>query len=295
MRRTTKIHSTLNSKARGLIARLHEWTLLCSRLVKKNETGPYDVESKDERAGDLMTITEVVSGAFNNCLSSGPRHKLASERVNYLERVLDELEVTTRERDGKLTDRLHNVLLHLNFNAREYCQAYISEVTERVRDKDTLEEKTDVLYLHMKTIAQLQCERGMRYYDLFPSVKEFIGAWLIEEIAYIERKAAKYDDEPQQSAEYVGNGMPMKVFLDTSVARLACITRALVERGIIQNSNVSDLSQLLSRFVITRRSENVSARAFRLRYYDIEDATRNSVIQSLKDLINHIKQMGQHT
>lgn len=283
-----------SSRIRKLLVRLNAWKVLCNRLGQR-EVQPYDLESKENtEANNVMTITEVVTQSFNNCLAPDNRIKLPPHRLVYLERVLKDLEETTRDQSGRLIDRMHNVLLQLNFNARQYCLAYIREVTERIRDKNTLEEKTDVLYLHMKTIAQLQCERGMKYYDQFPSVKEFIGSWLVEEIAYLERKAAKYD-EPQPSGDYVGSSVPMKVYLDTSVARLACITRALVERGIIQNSNVSDLSQLLSRFVITRRSENVSARAFRLRYYDIEDATRNSVIQSLKELINHIKQFGQTT
>ncbi len=288
-----------STRSRKLLARLDDWVVSCLRIVHKHGTDK-EKDLPGTRDSDVSLVTsliEIVSDSFRAWFAPGTHLKASSDTFDYLDRVLDDLTATlghtNRLQPDRLADRLHSVLLQLNFNARPYCFLFIAQITDRLSAKNTPEQKMDVLYEYLKMVMQLQCERGMMYYDLYPNVKEFIGGWIIEEISYLERKTARLDEQPQQPlGEYFDNGMPMKILLNTSVARLACITRALVERGIIQNSNVSDLSLLLSKLVITRRSENVSARAFRLRYYDIEDSTRSAVAKTLKELARHVETMG---
>lgn len=294
MPKPARSHLALPKRAQKLLAAVDEWVLACECVIREADVEPKN-HPRDENPelNNVTWITQAVSDAFHLWFTPGARLQLSAERMDYLEYVLNELRDATRKGDGRLANRLHHVLLSLNFNARPYWWGYVLEVDERLKSKQAPEHKIDFLSLHLKFIAQQQYEYGMMFYDRYPSAKECIGGWLMEEIAHLERTTNRYATEPESKGDFFGNGMPMKLMLNASVARLACITRALVEKGIIQNTSVSDLSQLLSKFVVTRRSENVSPQAIRLRYYDIEDATRDSVIQILKELISHVKQLGQ--
>jgi hypothetical protein len=219
----------------------------------------------------VTQLAEVVSTAFENYFTGNPRFVLTSQQLDYFDRVMEELEhiaihMASVDRH-QLLDRIDGVLLSLNFNVRSYCLHYIDQVTLKLKTHQSIDERIETLHYYGKIIGQIRCERGLKYYDHYSGVKDFIGGWLTEEITWFERKDGHHNLVPETSqSDYFENGSEMKILLDTSVAKLACMTRALVERGIILNCNVSDLSRIMSKFTVTRRSENVSVKSFCLRY-----------------------------
>jgi hypothetical protein len=269
-------------QVRRLITRLTEWNSMCKHCLQKKEA---------PEPAYVILITEAIVESFNAWFSNVPHYKLSVERLAYLERVLRELEGTVRSENGNLFERINDVLLNLNFNARPYCQQYISYLNQQVRAKHTPEEKSDTLYGQWKVIAQVQCERGKMYHHHYPPVKEYISNWINEEINFIERKMVHLRHEDPPFDEYLESGKTVKLLTNMSVASLACLMRALVELGIIRNGNVTELSMIISRCFVSKRSENLSARSFRMRYYDIEDATKDSVIELLKQTSRCVREL----
>ena len=62
-----------------------------------------------------------------------------------------------------------------------------------------------------------------------------------------------------------------------SISQFAYFIRTFIEAGVIQNKNISELIRFLVRFVKTKRSENIAYESFRMKYYNVESSTKNSV------------------
>jgi hypothetical protein len=75
-----------------------------------------------------------------------------------------------------------------------------------------------------------------------------------------------------------------KVKLDLSVAQLACLLRMLIESEFITNRNISALIRSVAMACETRRSEHLSPRSLRVKFYEIEDATLGTV----RDMLSHL-------
>lgn len=290
MKKTMTSRRLISLRAKKVTARVNEWKARVKRMHTKA------IDEYDKGAGgdgqSIRSLIDLIEGLFAAWFEPKSNLTLTPDRLDYLERVLDELENLPEDQETPFATRLHNILLQCNFNARSYCQAYIVTICDRIKNKRTLEEKVDALYLQQKIIAQLRFERGMKYYDLYPSVKEFIGGWLTEEINFVERKLDRIRQaEDTSSDEYLESGRSAKLLLNMSVANLACLMRAFVGLGIIRNDNVTELSNIMARTFVSKRSENLSARSFRLRYYDIEDAAKSAVTAMLKDTAQYLKEL----
>ena len=79
-----------------------------------------------------------------------------------------------------------------------------------------------------------------------------------------------------------------KFEFDMSVSQFAYFIRTFIEAGVIQNKNISELIRFLARFVKTKRSENIAYESFRMKYYNVEGTTKNSVKNILHNAIGYI-------
>lgn len=79
-----------------------------------------------------------------------------------------------------------------------------------------------------------------------------------------------------------------KLTLDLSVAQLALLIKSFVETGVIQNKNISELIRFLSRFAVTKKSGSVSQESLRIKYYNVETGTKDSIRNMLHTAIGYI-------
>lgn len=197
--------------------------------------------------------------------------------VAYLEHLLAEL---------MLEDNTHDVLLYLNFNSRKYFQYYIQVVASRLESEDTSLGKLEKLRYELKIVNQVPCEFDMAYTDKYPPLQKMIADWILEEIRFMEQTHGLSPLMPIQENEFTKKDF--KFEFDMSVAQFAFMIKTFIETGVIQNKNISELIRFLSRFVKTKRSGNISYESFRMKYYNVESSTKDSLKNLLHNAIGYI-------
>jgi len=178
------------------------------------------------------------------------------------------------------------VLIILNFNARKYFQYYVKRIATQLEAEDTARGKLEKLRLELKIVNQVQCEFNIAYSNKFPSIQTMIADWISEEIRFLEKSNELSIVNPSNEKEFIKGDF--KFEFDMSVSQFAFFIKAFIETGVIQNKNISELIRFLSRFVKTKRSENISYESFRMKYYNVEDSTKNAVKNTFHTVIGFI-------
>ena len=79
------------------------------------------------------------------------------------------------------------------------------------------------------------------------------------------------------------------VFTSLSVAQLAFLIKLLVDTGIINNKNQTELLKTISKTICTHRNEAISADSLRNKYYNVDKNTTDAVKNMLIDMVNKSK------
>lgn len=224
-------------------------------------------------------LIQIIDHGFTSISQTSTPGKHSS---SYKKILLDQLQ-TVMVSGGKVREEIAETLLTLNFNSRSFCLYYIERISDALDELDSTEDKLRKLSFHYKLINQIQfLNSTLALRRDYVSVKEFIGNWIAEEIAYHEK------DLILRKVSIPADGS-FKVIVDMSVAQFTCFVRALMERRVLLNSNLTELSSFLSKVVATKRSETMSDGSFRRKYYNIEDNTKRSLIEIFSGVIDWLK------
>lgn len=82
--------------------------------------------------------------------------------------------------------------------------------------------------------------------------------------------------------------VPERVELSVSVAQLAILVRAAMETGIIRSRNKTGVIRHLVRLVSTTCREQVSAESLRLKFYSVENGTKEAVKDKLMEMYKKV-------
>ena len=190
------------------------------------------------------------------------------------------------ESEGIENEKIRSLLIHFNFNSEACFDHYIGYFTGQMTEADSISERLEKLAFSYKTINQIQVKPGLNYDSEARPLTDQLSDWLLQEINYLERKVelaskGSLSEEPTIRKEF-------KLEFDMSVSQFAYFIRTFIEAGVIQNKNISELIRFLARFVKTKRSENISYESFRMKYYNVESTTKNSVKNILHTAIGYI-------
>lgn len=184
------------------------------------------------------------------------------------------------------SEKIRSLLIHFNFNSEACYDHYIGHFTAQMTEADSVSDRLEKLAFSYKTINQIQVKPGLIYDSKARPLTDQLSDWLLQEMNYLERKVelalkGSLSEEPTIRKEF-------KLEFDMSVAQFAYFIRTFIEAGVIQNKNVSELIRFLARFVKTKRSENISYESFRMKYYNVENSTKDSVKNLLHTAIGNI-------
>jgi len=215
------------------------------------------------------------------------RDELRYDRQSYISEMIKEIIALF---DGRpLQDpntETRTLLISLNFNSVQFFEYYTrffrSDFTADEIDLDL----TEKLALHFKTINQSVHRPGKAYGVHAPTIKDQLSCWLSEEIQYVQSRGKPRPFKKKNEDEF--SGRDFKIEFDMSVSQFALLTRSFVESGVIQNKNIAELIRFLARFVKTKRSGTISPESLRIKYYDVENSTRDAVKNVLHTAIGYI-------
>jgi hypothetical protein len=188
--------------------------------------------------------------------------------------------------DIDVDDKIRNELLRLNFNSDKFHDHYVQNIINKLVKLDSDRDRYELLALHLKVISQLQVDDSISFVQNKIPIKQSVSEWIAEEMNFIEAKIRlSLIAITKGSESALGD---FKLTLDLSVAQLALLTKSFVETGVIQNKNISELIRFLSRFAITKKSGSVSQESLRIKYYNVETGTKESIRNMLHTAIGYI-------
>ena len=190
------------------------------------------------------------------------------------------------EPEGIESDKIRSLLIHFNSNGKACFDHYVNYFSTLITEADSVSERLEKLAFSYKKINQIQVKPAMIYDPKDRSIKDQLSDWLLQEISYLERKLelvskGSLSEETTIRKEF-------KFEFDMSVSQFAYFIRTFIEAGVIQNKNISELIRFLARFVKTKRSENIAYESFRMKYYNVEGSTKDSVKNILHNAIGYI-------
>jgi hypothetical protein len=235
------------------------------------------LDSLEEENIDRALI-ELLDTAFVHFLKSDSETQLKND---YSNRIIDELNDWVVDNDRHTG--IDKVLIHLNFNSRRYFLFYIHKISEVLANEDSITGKLEVLATKYKEVNQILVDTQIGYTSKYPPLNEIISRWIDEETNFLNKRRQLALALPKSES---ATGTAFRLPMDMSVAQIACLTRAFIERKVLLSNNLSELAGFLASVIVTKRSEGVSEGSFRRKYYNIEDGTKKSVIEILNKTID---------
>ncbi|MEX2232235.1 MAG: hypothetical protein WD824_08750 [Cyclobacteriaceae bacterium] len=229
--------------------------------------------------GTLYTILTRAMGQLLETTSG----KVDARAFDYLDMLIQEIVEVAGEGSSGQSESIEALLWQYNFNSRQYFLYYIKRISVKEKEEETILGKLELLAHELKKVNQAVIERNVQYTSKYPSLQDVVGNWVKEELAFLRTKQqltiTLADPETQIPHDF-------KIALDLSVAQFSCLIRALMEKKLVLNTNLTELAVFLSSAFVTKRSENISVGSFRKKYYNLEEGTKKSVIDSLNKVID---------
>lgn len=210
---------------------------------------------------------------------------LTFRQFNYLKLLRLNIESIDTSQTNRLeTMDLIKVLLHCNFNTESFHDYFLQYIRCSIEKFPTLGEKLDQLTFYLKFSNQESSNHAIAYDTKQSPISIQISEWLSQEVMYLKTKQQLL---PTIAAEEI---MPpeFRLSFDLSVSHLAFLFRAFIETGVIQNKNTSELIRFLTKYAKTKRSESISYESFRIKYYSVENGTKDAMKKTLQAVLNFI-------
>lgn len=229
-------------------------------------------------------LLEILKGSITQQIETG--NSLTFRQFHYLKLLRINIEgidcMNTPDSD---TFQLIKVLIHCNFNVDAYYNYMLRYIGWAVNKVQNLTEKLDQLAFFLKFANQESAMAGAAFDYRKPPINIQIADWISQEMQYLKHKQQLM---PMSiNAEDVAP-QDFKLNFDLSVSVIAYFFRALIETGVLQNKNTSELIRFLTKYVKTKRSESISYESLRIKYYSIEDGTKDAVKKMLQSVLNFI-------
>ena len=177
------------------------------------------------------------------------------------------------------------ILMHCNFNADSFYAYFVRYIQWSIQKVSSVNEKLDELAFYIKFANQETCASNLAFNHFNQPINIQIAEWISQEAQYLKHK--------QQSVPFSVNAedavpTDYKLNFDLSVPLLAYLFRAFIETGVIQNKNTSELIRFLAKYAKTKRSESISYESLRIKYYSVENGTKDAVKKMLQSVVNFI-------
>lgn len=175
---------------------------------------------------------------------------------------------------------LQGLLYYLNFNFSACFEYMIDGIKRAIDEVSSIEARIERLAFMQKQLAQAAVKTGIGFNVHATSLKDEVSRYLAAEMDY----ALHFQ---KSGLENRGDGEPeFRLKLNMSVSQTACLLKMMCDIGLIQNTNAAALIRFVSNHCETKRTGRVSAGSFKLKFYNVEAATRESVREILERLKN---------
>lgn len=235
-----------------------------------------------------VTLIDLVLRVLKKIAENNSEKGTTYRKVMYAKEIQKEL---SRITDGRtindVNEELRQLMYYLNYNSIKVITWHAHYVSSLLDKNEARTEKIETLSLLLKNVSQAQVKPGTGYNLHSPSLKNQLTEYISVELEYHERLQQLSNKPSGPSPDDFLSGFKLK--FEASVSQLAYLLKILIETKIIVNNNVSQIINFLVRFVITRKSENISVGSLRSKFYNVETGTKESVRSMLLSMIHYIE------
>jgi len=230
-------------------------------------------------------LNSVIS-AFSEVIHSP--EKITYRKIDYLHKLSNEiLSFNHQSIESDFTIFLKYKLFYMNFNSVSFSVVLTSEYDKEQKAIASVNEKIEKLSWYLKRITQVPVQNNFVYNPNHKSLKDQVTHWLIEELYFLEKLlvlSTLSNQELNNNKVFV-----FKILTDLSVPQLAYFLRILVETEVIKNPNDKELLKFYAQNSRTKKTENISSESLRVKFYNIEDNTKEEVKSIIIKLLNFIQ------
>lgn len=233
-------------------------------------------------------LADLVLCVLRKIAESSTEKGTTYRKVMYAKEVQKELNrIVESKATVDVNEELRQLMYYLNYNSIKvvtYHAHYLSSLLDKI---ETRSEKIESLSFLLKNISQAQIKPGTGYNLHAPSLKNQLSEYITVELEYHERLQQLSNRPSGPAADDHLSGFKLK--FEASVSQLAYLLKVLIETKIILNNNLSQVINFVVRFVITKKSENISYGSLRSKFYNVESGTKESVRGMLLSMIHYIE------
>lgn len=245
------------------------------------------IEERGKQIGCETGLLTVILNFGNLQLAKRAPNTPTYHTVFYLKELLTRVSdlLSTHAHENTVDEKLHELLLYLNFNSLDFFFHYTRTIKREINDLSTFGEKLNHLYLLQKRTNQTPAKPGFICSNMHPGLQEMIKTWIAEEIKYLKEKelfAAGRNLIPEELIRW----KDFKVITSLSVPQLGNFLRLLIENEIFLNTNKSELIEFFSCFFTSLKQDNISSGSLRANFYKDDASVSKAVREVLLDLIN---------
>lgn len=229
----------------------------------------------------INVVTSALYDFINNA------ENITYRKIDYLHKLVKE--VLNYNHQGivkNLSEFIKDKLYYLNFNSVSYVEVLVSEIKNELDEYNTLNDKLDVLSLILKKINQTPVQKDFIYLPDHKSLQEQITYWLLEEMCFLEKRIVM-SNLSEQALD--GSAHTFKIPTDMSVPQLAYFLRVLFEVKVINRIKELELLKYFAKHTKTKGTENISPESLRIKYFAIDEKTKDEVKSIIIKMLNFIQ------
>jgi hypothetical protein len=181
-------------------------------------------------------------------------------------------------------DVISKCLFQINLNSTGFFYYLSSKIMSEINAISDKAGKIERLNYFLKVYKQEQITEEASYTEN-ANIKKQITAWLKEEIKFISYRI--YNDiNPDLITAYLDDIVEEKLEINLSVNQIAYFLKLGVEAKIITNNNKEEVFRIISKFVSSKKSQNISSISLNRKFYETDNNTVNAVKEHLIKMIN---------
>ncbi|NEW84321.1 MAG: hypothetical protein GZ094_18410 [Mariniphaga sp.] len=207
----------------------------------------------------------------------------------YLNEFVKEIEkVRSSNKENSFLITLREVLIIFNFNTFPVVHHLISMISEDAGKTESIKDKIECLSHWLKDINQVPVKPNYAFDIWHDTMGQFLSNAVREEIQFYEKNLRLFSGTgyPAELSDF--HNATFKFETEMSVTQIACLSRLFMDSEVIKNANIRELLNFLAKHIRSKRQDNISAESLRMKYYNIEEGTREEVQKIIKRLLTNI-------
>ncbi|SEP06687.1 hypothetical protein [Flavobacterium sp. fv08] len=236
-------------------------------------------------------FTSIVLDNLQRFVQSKKFDSITLRELLYRKELLQKLEQHgSEEKRTTLYNNLHELLVYMNYNSRDYINYFTKSVAEKINALDTKTERVDSLHFHYKEFSQMQSHQSFVLYPEHDNLRAILDNWFHQEILYLEKTMHL----PENVREIKKNNRHQivvedKIIVNLSADQLALILRAFDESQLLAARSMSQVFRQIIPYISTPFKKQLSYDAVRSKSYHAEERDKEIVRTVLEKMIKKVE------